>query len=96
MSPRSIDAQLRQAARAGDAAAFERLVAPYRADLHRFCTLMVGCPVQGINLVCVVLEDARAALLAGDIAELEACSSTRAWLHRLAARVCLQHLDVAE
>jgi len=90
-TPTPTDARLRQAARAGDADAFERLVAPHRADLHRYCTLMLGCPVQGVNLVCATLAEARAELVSGS-ADIDTCSSTRVWLHRLATRGCLRQI----
>jgi len=89
-TPTPIDARLRQAARGGDADAFEQLVAPHRADLHRFCTLMLGCPIQGVNLMVATIELARADLGATDGGDLERCSSTRVWLHRIAVRACLR------
>lgn len=94
-TPTPIDARLRQAARSGDADAFEQLVAPHRADLHRFCTLMLGCPVQGVNLMVATIERARADL-ATDGGDLERCSSTRVWLHRIAIRACLRALPDAD
>ncbi len=89
--PTPIDARLREAARAGDADAFEQLVAPHRPDLHRYCTLMLGCPVQGVNLMQATIAEARTDLTIGD--GVEACSSTRIWLHRIATRACLRRLS---
>jgi len=89
-TPTPIDARLRLAARNGDADAFEQLVAPHRADLHRFCTLMLGCPIQGLNLMVAAIEEARVDLGAPDGGDIERCSSTRVWLHRFAIRACLR------
>lgn len=92
-TPTPIDARVRQAARRGDADAFEQLVAPHRADLHRFCTLMLGCPLQGANLMVVTIEHAHAEITAPDGGELDRCSSTRVWLHRIAIRSCLGTIE---
>jgi DNA-directed RNA polymerase specialized sigma24 family protein len=89
-NPTPIDARLREAARAGDPAAFEQLVAPHRADLHRYCTLMLGCPIQGVNLMHATICEARSELASPD---LDACSSTRVWLHRIATRACMRRLS---
>ena len=91
-TPTPIDARLRQAARAGDPEAFEQRVAPHRADLHRYCTLMLGCPMQGLALTQATLADARDELTSGAPCGLERCSSTRVWLHRIATRACLETL----
>jgi RNA polymerase sigma-70 factor (ECF subfamily) len=91
-TPTPIDARLRQAARSGDADAFEQLVAPHRADLHRFCTLMLGCPLQGLDLTVATIEHAHAEITAPDASGLESCSSTRVWLHRIAISACLRTL----
>jgi RNA polymerase sigma-70 factor (ECF subfamily) len=88
-TPTPIDARLREAASSGDADAFEQLVAPYRGDLHRFCTLMLGCPVQGVNLMVATIAQAHDELTTRGAAELDMCSSTRVWLHRIAIRACL-------
>jgi RNA polymerase sigma-70 factor (ECF subfamily) len=91
-NPTPIDARLRQAARAGDPEAFEQLVGPHRADLHRFCTLMLGCPLQGLDLTQRTIAEARAELESGDTGALDACSSTRVWLHRMAIHACLRRI----
>ncbi len=85
-TPTPIDARLREAARNGDPHAFEQLVAPHRAYLHRFCTLMLGCPLQGANLMVATIEQAEDELAASGPGDLERCSSTRVWLHRIAIR----------
>ena len=94
--PIPIDARLRTAASAGDPRAFDELVEPHRTDLHRYCTLMVGCPLQGQHLMRAALADARDALTAGGGVEIAACSSTRIWLHRIATQACLLRLDERE
>ena len=91
-TPTPIDARLREAARNGDADAFEQLVAPHRADLQRFCTLMLGCPLQGTGLMVATIEHARADITGPGGSELPECSSTRVWLHRIAIRACLRAL----
>ena len=91
-TPTPIDARLRQAAACGDADAFEQLVAPHRVDLHRFCTLMLGCPIRGINLMAATIEQAHAELVQSDGGDLQRCSSTRVWLHRIAIRACLREI----
>jgi RNA polymerase sigma-70 factor (ECF subfamily) len=95
-TPTPIDARLRQAATSGDADAFEQLVAPHRGDLHRFCTLMLGCPVQGVNLMVATIAQAQSELTTVGVADLETCSSTRVWLHRIAIRVCLRRIAEAD
>jgi RNA polymerase sigma-70 factor (ECF subfamily) len=95
-TPTPIDARLRQAASSGDADAFEQLVAPHRADLHRFCTLMLGCPVQGVNLMVATIAQAHAELATLGARDLETCSSTRVWLHRIAIRACLRQISGAD
>jgi RNA polymerase sigma-70 factor (ECF subfamily) len=95
-TPTPIDARLRVAARSGDPDAFEQLVAPHRADLHRFCTLMLGCPLQGANLTVMTIAHAQTELSDPDRSDLERCSSTRVWLHRIAIRSCLNAMRDAD
>jgi DNA-directed RNA polymerase specialized sigma24 family protein len=95
-TPTPIDARLREAARGGDPDAFEQLVAPHRADLHRFCTLMLGCPMQGANLMVTTIEQAESELATSAVGDLDTCSSTRVWLHRIAIRACLRRVGEAD
>src|SRR3954454_3364582 len=94
-NPTPIDARLRKAARTGDPDAFEQLVAPHRADLHRYCTLMLGCPIQGLNLMQATIAAARTELTLPD-PDLDHCSSTRVWLHRISTHACLRQLTQDE
>src|SRR5215203_4493074 len=75
------------AARAGDEAAFERLIAPYRREIHALCYRMLGSLHDA--------EDAsQEALLRAwrAIDSFEGRSSIRTWLHRITTNICLDEI----
>jgi RNA polymerase sigma-70 factor, ECF subfamily len=75
------------AACAGDDAAFERLIAPHRGEIHALCYRMLGSVHDA--------EDAsQEAFLRAwrAIDRFEGRSSIRTWLHRIAANVCLDEI----
>jgi RNA polymerase sigma-70 factor (TIGR02960 family) len=79
------EAELLVAARRGDPAAFERLVAGYRRELYAHCYRMLGS-VQDA-------EDALQESLLGawrGLASFEVRSSLRAWLYRVSTNACLR------
>jgi RNA polymerase sigma-70 factor (ECF subfamily) len=76
------------AARAGDDAAFERVVAPLRRELHAHCYRMLGSSHDADD----ALQDALLRAWRG-IARFEGRSSVRSWLYTVATRTCL---DLAE
>jgi RNA polymerase sigma-70 factor, ECF subfamily len=85
-TPASLDGLI-TAARAGDEAAFERLIAPHRGEIHALCYRMLGSLHDA--------EDAsQEALLRAwrAVGRFEGRSSFRTWLHRIATNVCLDEI----
>jgi RNA polymerase sigma-70 factor, ECF subfamily len=82
------DAQLIEAATAGDQRAFTELVAPHRRPLHAHCYRMLGS-----------LQDAEDAvqetLLRGwrNLSSFQGRSSLRTWLYTIATNVCLRTIE---
>jgi RNA polymerase sigma-70 factor (ECF subfamily) len=79
------DTELLTQAQAGDADAFEAVVAPYRGGLFRHCYRMLGSPHDA--------EDALQESLLGawrGIAGFEGRSSLQSWLYRIATHACLR------
>jgi RNA polymerase sigma-70 factor, ECF subfamily len=74
-------------ARAGDDAAFTRLVAPLRRELHAHCYRMLGSPHDADD----ALQDALLRAWRG-LARFEGRSSLRSWLYTVATRTCLDSL----
>lgn len=72
-------------ARAGDSAAFDRLVAPHRRQLHAHCYRMLGSPFDADDALQETLLAAWRAL-----AGFESRSAIRTWLYRIATHVCLR------
>ncbi|MHA6779692.1 sigma-70 family RNA polymerase sigma factor [Pseudonocardia saturnea] len=71
-------------ARAGDDAAFTRLVAPLRRELHAHCYRMLGSTHDADD----ALQDALVRAWRG-LARFEGRSSLRSWLYTVATRTCL-------
>jgi RNA polymerase sigma-70 factor, ECF subfamily len=74
-------------ARAGDDAAFTRLVAPLRRELHAHCYRLLGSPHDADD----ALQDALLRAWRG-LARFEGRSSLRSWLYTVATRTCLDSL----
>ncbi|MDA3629074.1 sigma-70 family RNA polymerase sigma factor [Saccharopolyspora sp. WRP15-2] len=75
-------------ARGGDDAAFDRLVAPLRRDLHAHCYRMLGSAHDADD----ALQDAMVRAWRG-LARFEGRSSVRTWLHTIATRTCLNVIE---
>jgi RNA polymerase sigma-70 factor (TIGR02960 family) len=72
-------------ARAGDAAAFDRLLAPRRRQLHAHCYRMLGSPFDADD----ALQETLLAAWRG-LAGFESRSALGTWLYRIATHVCLR------
>lgn len=72
-------------ARAGDSAAFDRLVAPYRRQLHAHCYRMLGSPFDADD----ALQETLLAAWRG-LAGFESRSALGTWLYRIATHACLR------
>ncbi|MBO9662671.1 RNA polymerase subunit sigma-70 [Dokdonella sp.] len=75
-------------ARAGDAAAFDRLVAPRRRQLHMHCYRMLGSPFDADD----ALQETLLAAWRG-LASFESRSTLDTWLYRIATHVCLRLIE---
>lgn len=72
-------------ARAGDAAAFDRLVAPHRRALHAHCYRMLASPHDADD----ALQETLLAAWRG-LASFEGRSALGTWLYRIATHACLR------
>lgn len=79
------DAQLLSLARSGDAAAFDRLIAPHRRRLHTHCYRMLGSPHDADD----ALQETLLAAWRG-LASFEGRSALGTWLYQIATHVCLR------
>jgi RNA polymerase sigma-70 factor (ECF subfamily) len=79
-----------EAARAGDHAAFARLIEPYRRELRAHCYRMAGTIHDADDLLQESLVRAWRGL-----ASFEGRASLRTWLYKVTTHACLDKLDTA-
>ena len=84
----SDEPQLLEAAQAGDAQAFGRLVAPYQAQLRAHCYRMLGSLADAEDALQETLLRAWSGL-----AGFESRSSVRSWLYRIATNASLRMIE---
>ena len=85
-----MNAELIELAKAGDAAAFEQLVGPYRNEIQVHCYRFLGSLADAEDALQETLTAAWQAL-----AGFEGRSSVRTWLYRIATNRCLNLLRSA-
>ena len=82
------EAQLLEAARAGDENAFARLVEAHRRGLHAHCYRMLGSVPDAED----ALQEALLSAWRG-LPRFEGRSSLRSWLHAIATNACLRAIE---
>jgi RNA polymerase sigma-70 factor (TIGR02960 family) len=85
-----VSADLIDRARSGDEAAFEKLVGPYRHEMHVHCYRILGSVADAED----ALQETLTAAWRG-LAGFEGRSSIRTWLYRIATTRCLNLLRSA-
>lgn len=82
------DIAVLEAARRGEPGAFDRLVAPYRGELHAHCYRMLGSVHDAED----ALQDALLGAWRG-LPKYEGRASVRSWLYRIATNAALRQID---